>query len=146
LCASIQQLIAYAHKGKENPQFLHCIMEYGGSETLHSRKLITKEELRRFAFQLIFALHKAQKKYEFVHGDLHLKNMMLKPHTDKLVRRPFAWWTSLLTGHAGVRRRGIRVGDGGAGAEDYRLWLEQAATRDGRGALQREDHREESLL
>ena len=71
---------------KENSQYLHSIMEYGGSETLHARKTVSVAELRAFSFQVIFALFKAQKKYQFVHGDLHLKNMMLKPTATKLVR------------------------------------------------------------
>lgn len=65
---------------------LHSIMEYSGRELVRERRSMTVAELRNFFFQIIFALHKAQKKYQFMHGDLHMRNLLLKETNEKLVR------------------------------------------------------------
>lgn len=58
--------------------FLNMILEDAGRETFRSRGSLTMSEFRSVCFQIIFALHQAQRLCQFVHNDLHLDNVALK--------------------------------------------------------------------
>lgn len=65
----------------EHKEFMNFILEKA-DETLYDfmkrKKMITLTQYKSILFQILFALHFAQKHCEFVHNDLHLKNIMIK--------------------------------------------------------------------
>ncbi len=68
---------------------IDAILEKSRTPLADRFQQLDASEFRAIVFQLVFSLHKAQKGCQFVHGDLHLKNLMLKPNSDKLVSLAF---------------------------------------------------------
>jgi hypothetical protein len=64
-------------KGKEDLQYMHFVLECADM-TLNEYKSLTLYEYKSIFFQILFALYVSQKEYQFVHNDLHLKNILLK--------------------------------------------------------------------
>lgn len=67
--------------GHSETEYLEMVMERGG-ETLHARRSMTLGQLREILFQLLYALHVAQRELRFVHYDLHDKNLMIEDLAD----------------------------------------------------------------
>ena len=61
----------------EQITFMLMVLEYGG-EPLANMKSMNCRQFISVVFQVIFALHIAQKYFSFVHHDLHSKNILLK--------------------------------------------------------------------
>jgi serine/threonine protein kinase len=76
---------------------MHYVLEYADL-TLADIKKLSLYEYKCILFQVIFALYVAQKEFEFVHNDLHAKNILLKKHDKhdylKLCEGDKTWYTS----------------------------------------------------
>jgi serine/threonine protein kinase len=64
---------------------LHFILEYA-DKTFDTLPSISIQSYREIVFQILFALYRAQQEYEFIHGDLHLKNIMLQSNRGGPIR------------------------------------------------------------
>eukprot|EP01130_Rhizamoeba_saxonica_P011756 TRINITY_DN4890_c0_g1_i1.p1 TRINITY_DN4890_c0_g1~~TRINITY_DN4890_c0_g1_i1.p1 ORF type:complete len:359 (-),score=76.03 TRINITY_DN4890_c0_g1_i1:58-1134(-) len=64
-------------KGREGNDYIHYIMECA-DHTLEETKLLPLNLYRSIVFQVLFAIYVAQTELQFVHNDLHLKNILLK--------------------------------------------------------------------
>jgi serine/threonine protein kinase len=62
----------------EEQQYMHFIMEYAENTLWGMRTQLDIFEFRSILFQLLFALYTAQKRLEFNHNDLHIRNILLK--------------------------------------------------------------------
>lgn len=61
---------------------LNLVLEYVGAGTLQQHKHLKLHEYRSVLFQLLFALHIAQQECQFMHTDLHLRNILVsRPKT-----------------------------------------------------------------
>jgi hypothetical protein len=63
--------------GTSRDEWMELVMERSGG-TLFERKSMTVAQLREMLFQLLYALHIAQRELRFVHYDLHSKNVLLE--------------------------------------------------------------------
>jgi len=63
-------------KGQEDDQYMHYVLECADI-TLNDIKTITVYQYQCLFFQILFALYVAQSEYEFMHNDLHKKNVLL---------------------------------------------------------------------
>jgi len=63
-------------KAKDDSQFMYYVLSRADL-TLADVKQLPLYSFKCILFQILFALYVAQKEYEFVHNDLHLKNVLL---------------------------------------------------------------------
>lgn len=69
-------LFGAKHQGREDAKYMFFVLEY--AERSLFRQTLDSDEFRSVLFQLLYALSVAQREYQFVHHDLHAKNILLQ--------------------------------------------------------------------
>lgn len=94
-------------KGKEDDQYMHYVLECADF-TLFELKSMSLYEYKCILFQVLFALYVAQKEFEFMHNDLHMKvSFDFASHTvfhfiliPSYLRLPSNTWPNITPSHS----------------------------------------------
>lgn len=86
----------WLQKSSGNTKLGQIVIEENAGRTLHSvledkQTNISLDFIKSIFFQVLFSLLAAQKKFEFVHGDLHTENIMIRDPPDSMKDKPWKY-------------------------------------------------------